>query len=154
MKSKKMFLSYVDDKIYIPKMNMILLLGYKTYLYRKKLSEQQIKIAFWSSYKSIILIFSLGQIAFSSSYENIILIFSLMRIAFFSSYKNIILFLGLTRIAFFWVMKILFTFKSLEGSFLYIFWFSIYKMVDMEHNPDSYRSLEINVGSKIKLQIC
>ena len=69
-----------------------LVFGYKIYLYQKKLSEQQIKIAFLSSYKSIILIFSLGRIAFSSSY------------------KNIILFLGLTRIAFSWVMKMLFYF--------------------------------------------
>ena len=69
-----------------------LVFRYKTYLYQKKLSEQQIKIAFLSSYKSIILIFPLGQISFSSSYKTMILIFSLMRIAFFQVIKILLYF--------------------------------------------------------------
>ena len=93
--------------------------------YIKTVILTTIQKSFLSSYKNIILIFSLVRTAFLSSYKNIVLFFSLVRTAFLPSYKNVALIFSLVRTAFCQTIKILivcfyhFTYEFESESTLY-----------------------------------
>ena len=103
-KIKKKFSSCFDDKIYI-----------QSNRYDDGLTLNNYSEFFLSSFKNIILIFSLVRTGFLATYKNIILIFPLVRKASLSSYKNIFLILSLIRAAFSYFFVSAYIVHILEG---------------------------------------